>query len=293
MAWDAWIGRTIEQQDMLTAAALARFRATIDSDAAGDEAAQAIHWCLCLPDAPTAALGADGHPRRNDSPDSFMPPVALPRRMWAASDLRFHNPIRAGAAIARRSTIAAIAEKEGASGRLVFVEVDHVTHADGALAVSERQTIVFREPAPRAVPTAAPAPGAGPDLSEWSWHRSLVPSEAMLFRYSALTFNSHRIHYDRPYAQNEEGYPGLVVHGPLTATLLLDLAQRELGANALGSFRMRAAAPTFAGEPLHLVGRESAQGWEMAAIGADGRTIITASAAQTDGSPIATARRRR
>lgn len=276
--WTAWIGRRIAQQDVLTPSALARFRATIDSDEIGDVAAQAIHWCLCLPDAPTATLGPDGHPLRADNPDSFMPPIPLPRRMWAASDVRFHAPIAAGAVIARTSTLAAIKEKSGATGQLVFAEVEHETRADGVLAVSERQTIVFRAPAPVAAPAPAPVSTDAPDLSAWTWRRDLVPSEAMLFRYSALTFNSHRIHYDLPYAREEEGYRGLVVHGPLTATLLLDLAQRELGANALATFTMRAQAPAFVGEPMHLVGRAKDGGWEMAAIGSDGRTIMAAEA---------------
>ncbi|WP_260580663.1 MaoC family dehydratase N-terminal domain-containing protein [Sphingopyxis sp. PET50] len=277
-AWDDWIGRSIVQRDRLTPAALARFRATLDSDAAGEVANQAIHWCLCLPDAPTAALGSDGHPLRQDDPGSFMPPIPLPRRMWAASDVRFLAPIAVGAAIERTSTIAAINEKTGGTGQLVFVEVEHETRAGDAVAVRERQTIVFRAPAPGAPPAPAPEPVGEPDLSGWTWRRDVLPSEAMLFRYSALTFNSHRIHYDLPYARDEEGYRGLVVHGPLTATLLLDLAQRELGANALTGFTMRAQAPAFVGEPLHLVGRTKEGGWEMAAIGPDGRTIMAAEA---------------
>lgn len=278
--WNGWIGRTADQQDRLTAGALARFRATIDSAEGGDVAAQAIHWCLCLPDAPTAMLGTDGHPQRSDDPDSFMPPIPLPRRMWAASKVNFHAPIRAGAAIARQSAIAAITEKSGSTGPLVFVEVDHETSADGVLAVSERQTIVFRAPAPASAPSADTelAPDTA-DLSAWTWRRTVMPTQAMLFRYSALTFNSHRIHYDLPYARDEEGYRGLVVHGPLTATLLLDLAQRELGANALSTFRMRAQAPAFVSEALHLVGRAAEQGWELAAVGPDGRIVMTAQAA--------------
>ena len=279
--WEQWIGRQIVQQDRLTPAALARFRATIDSQASGDIAAQAIHWCLCLPDAPTASLGPDGHPLRTDDPNSFMPPIPLPRRMWAASEVRFVAPIAAGAAIERTSTVAAIKEKTGGTGQLVFVEVAHDTRADGMVAVKERQTIVFREPAPAASAAATPAPAAPvgePDLSGWTWRRDVVPDEAMLFRYSALTFNSHRIHYDLPYTRDEEGYRGLVVHGPLTATLLLDLAQRELGANALTGFTMRAQAPAFVGETIHLVGRPKGEAWEMAAIGPDGRTIMAAEA---------------
>lgn len=281
--WTSWIGRSVTQRDMLTPASLARFRATIDSDAAGDIAAQAIHWGLCLPDAPTAALGQDGHPVRSEDGNSFMPPIPLPRRMWAASDLHFHTPISSGAAIARTSTIAAISDKTGATGPLVFVEVDHKTHADGLLAVSERQTIVFRAPAPPSAPSStATPPVATPDLSDWTWRRTVQPTEAMLFRYSALTFNSHRIHYDLPYARDEEGYRGLVVHGPLTATLLLDLVQREFGYNRLAEFRMRARAPAFAGEPLHLVGRAGQNGWDMAAIGPGGQLIMTAEARSID-----------
>ena len=119
---------------------------------------------------------------------------------------------------------------------------------------------------------------APPDLSTWSWQRAVVPSEVLLFRYSALTFNSHRIHYDLPYATAVEGYPGLVVQGPLTASLLLDLCARELGPDALASFAFRARTPAFAGEPIHLVGRRDGSEIGLAAVGGDGRTIISATA---------------
>ena len=195
--------------------------------------------------------------------------------MWASSAVEFHAIINAGASIERRSVIADVAEKSGGSGPLVFVSVDHETRADDVLAVSERQTIVYREAS-----TAAPAPtGTGaPDLADWQWHRALTPNEPLLFRYSALTFNSHRIHYDLPYAMNEEGYRGLVVHGPLLATLLLDLAGRELGANMLSRFAFRGNSPAFSGEPLHLVGRADAKAITMAVLGADGRTVMSAEA---------------
>ena len=168
-------------------------------------------------------------------------------------------------------------EKSGSTGTLVFVEVDHVTRADGLVALEERQTIVYRE---ATTTPAAPAPDeVVVDLSDWDWHRSLRPTEPLLFRYSALTFNSHRIHYDLPYAVEEECYRGLVVHGPLTATLLLDLAARELGANALKSFAFRGVAPAFAGEPLILVGKRDGEAVTLAALGGDGRTVISAEAA--------------
>lgn len=271
MDWADWIGREQVQQDVLTPALLARFRATFDNTDSGDIAPQGIHWCLCTPEAPTAALDTDGHPKRG----GFLPPISLPRRMWASSKVEFHAPFTLGAAIERRSTIAGIEEKAGGSGALVFVEIDHATTSNGALAVSERQTLVYREAS-----TATPTPlGSGTaDIGSYAWHRSLVPNPPLLFRYSALTFNSHRIHYDAPYATDEEGYRGLVVHGPLTATLLLDLAARKLGANRLSRFAFRGISPAIAGETLHLVGTPRGEAIEMAAFGSDGREVMTATA---------------
>lgn len=275
--WQDWIGRTQHTEDVLTPGLLTRFRATIDSAETDAQGPQGIHWCLCVPKAATVQLGADGHPRRDDTPESFLPPVPLPRRMWASSKVTFLAPITQGAAIARTSTVASVKEKSGSTGTLVFVEVDHVTRADGLVALEERQTIVYRD---ATTTPAAPAPAEiDVDLSAWGWNRSLRPAEPLLFRYSALTFNSHRIHYDRPYAVEEECYRGLVVHGPLTATLLLDLAARELGANALKSFAFRGVAPAFAGEPLILVGRRDGEAVTLAALGGDGRTVISAEAA--------------
>ncbi len=271
MAWDDWIGREQLQRDVLTPALLARFRATLDSDATGDIAPQGIHWCLCTPDTATAGLDVDGHPKRG----GFLPPVPLPRRMWASSTVAFHAPLRVGAIVERRSIIAGVKEKTGGSGPLVFVEIDHDTTSDGALAVSERQTIVYREAS-----TSAPAPrGSGaPVLSGYAWHRQLTPATPLLFRYSALTFNSHRIHYDLPYATAEEGYRGLVVHGPLTASLLLDLAARELGENRLAGFAFRGVSPAIADEPLHLVGTIDGAALKLAALGSDGREVMAATA---------------
>lgn len=266
----AWIGRSATAADVVTPAAVARFAATLDSADPGEAAPQGFHWCLGLPDAATAALGVDGHPAKG----GFLPPVDLPRRMWAASEVEFLAPIPVGAAVERTSTVADIAEKTGGSGRLVFVTVAHETRAAGAVAVRERQSIVYR--APSSAPAPLP-PVSAVDLSGWAWTRTLVPSEALLFRYSALTFNSHRIHYDLPYATGEEGYPGLVVHGPLQATLLLDLAARELGSNALRSFSYRAQSPAYAGQPLHLVARLEGDTLTMATLGGDGRTCVTAS----------------
>ncbi len=275
--WSGWIGRTQVQHDLLTPALLARFRATINSCETGEVTPQGIHWCLCLPEAATADLGEDGHPRRSDSPNSFLPPIPLPRRMWASSKVEFVSPIAAGAAIIRTSTVAAVSQKSGGSGSLVFVDVDHDTTADDRLAVRERQTIVYRAATAPVAPVPAPA-NIDPDLTGWDWHRSLLPSEPLLFRYSALTFNSHRIHFDRPYAVEAEGYRGLVVHGPLTATLLLDLAARHLGPNRLRNFAFRGVSPAFAGEPLHIAGRLAGDTVVLEALGGDGRTVMAATA---------------
>ena len=279
--WNDWIGREETRRDRIDEGAVARWLATLDRAAPGDGTVpQAYHWCLCLPDAPTAALGGDGHPRREDSPDSFMPPVPLPRRMWAASKVEFLAPLRPGQSVMRTSRIVSITEKQGGSGKLVFAEVAHETSGDGALCVRETQSIVFREPAPAGAPLAPPPPGDGRfDASAWDAHRMLLPSEPLLFRYSALTFNSHRIHYDLPYATAEEGYRRLVVHGPLTATLLLDLAARHFGDNVLTRFDFRGTSPAICGEELHLVLRGSGEAIELGAFARDGRQMMAATAA--------------
>ncbi|NNC71794.1 MAG: hypothetical protein HKN78_02850, partial [Sphingomonadaceae bacterium] len=257
--WDDWIGCEERRRDVLTQGLIDRFCATVlrrrpepSSAVSGlrrspehnATAPPGLHWCLCLPDAPMEELGPDGHPKKG----GFMPPIPLPRRMFAASDIAFLAPLEAGAAIERVSTIASIAEKGGKSGQLVFVEVDHVTLADSIETIRERQTIVYREAA--AVPLPLPATGTA-DLSRWPAMRTITPSEMQLFRYSALTFNAHRIHYDAPYARDEEGYPALVVHGPLIASLLMQLAADEKG-GMLERFAFRAKSPAFTGQPLHL-----------------------------------------
>lgn len=278
--WDSWIGREELRSDCIDAGHAARWLATLDREAADDGAVpQGFHFCLCLPDAPTAQLGSDGHPRRDDSPASFLPPVSLPRRMWASSKVEFIAPLRIGDRVERRSRIKSVTAKQGGSGNLVFVDVEHETSNSAGLSVREVQSLVYREPAPAGSPPAPPAPGDGRfDPEGWDAHRMLVPSEPLLFRYSALTFNSHRIHYDLPYASAEEGYRGLIVHGPLTATLLLDLARRELGDNKLLSFAFRGLTPGVCGETLHMVMRGSGAAIEFGAFASDGRHVMSAAA---------------
>ncbi len=271
-----WIGTTQTIDDTVSQAVALRFKATIDSPSPADCVPQGLHWCLCLPDTPTAALGEDGHPVKG----LFLPPIERPRRMSAASAVEFLAPLKVGDAIRRVSKITAITNKEGESGKLTFVEVEHTILAAGAVCIIERQTIVFRGAAMQ----PAPLPPTGdPDLTAWPWRRSITPSSVLLLRYSALTFNSHRIHYDLPYATCRELYPGLVVHGPLMATLLLDLCARELGPNAVRNFTFRIVAPAFADQELHLVGRPDDGTIALRALGADGRTIVSAKATIRNG----------
>lgn len=284
MSWDSWIGRKQVRQDALDPALARRWLATFDLPGRGEGAMpQGIHLCLCTPEASTAALGIDGHPARDakagDTADSFFPPIPLPRRMWAASDITFLHPIRIGGRIDRISRIVSVSEKEGSTGRLGFVEVEHVTTADDVETVREKQTLVYRDNAAPDAALSPPEPGEGSfDTSGWASARTVIPSEALLFRYSALTFNTHRIHYDAPYAQGIERYRGLVVHGPLIATLLLQLAAEEFGDNRLARFNFRAVSPAICGEPLTLALKRCGDGIELGSFASDGRQTLKATA---------------
>jgi 3-methylfumaryl-CoA hydratase len=249
----AWVGRSETLHDRITAAPLAALNATLDHPAMAVDTGTPLpplwHWLFFLPLHRHSELGPDGHARRG----GFLPPVPLPRRMWAGSQFEFHQPLRVGDAVQRSSTIVEVHSKQGRSGPLVFVKVRHELRREGAAvpAITEFHDIVYREaPQPG---EAAPPPQAAPAGAEWQ--REVVPDDVLLFRYSALTFNGHRIHYDRRYATEVEGYPGLVVHGPLIATLLLDLLRREQPGAELASFRFKALRPSFDGRPLRLNGR--------------------------------------
>ncbi|MHA7820807.1 MAG: HTD2 family dehydratase [Erythrobacter sp.] len=280
MSFDKWIGRETRATDRLEEGFAARWLATFDLSMPQPAIMpQGIHFALCSPDAPTASLGEDGHPTRDESAGSFLPPIPMPRRMWASSTIRFHAPIAVGATILRTSKVASIKEKEGSSGKLAFVEVDHETHADGTLAVRETQALVYREAAPADAPLAPPVPeDRAFDPGKWEAHHALTPDPRLLFRFSALSFNTHRIHYDARYAREVERYRGLVVHGPLTASLLLQLAARELGENRVSSFAFRGVSPAIAGETLHLVMRRGEGGHELGAFASDGRQVTQARA---------------
>ncbi len=280
MDFSAWIGRETRAANRLDEGLATRWLATFDLARPHPPIMpQGIHFALCTPEAPTARLGEDGHPARDETPESFLPPFPMPRRMWASSKIAFHAPIAIGAVIERTSRVASVSEKDGGSGRLAFVDVEHVTHANGTVAVIETQTLVYRDAATPDAPLSPPPPGDGQFLPEgWDAHRAITPDARLLFRYSALTFNTHRIHYDAPYAEQVERYRGLVVHGPLTASLLLQLAAKALGENRLRTFAFRGLSPAIAGEALHLVMRAKDEGYELAAFAGDGRQVTAASA---------------
>ncbi|GAA0757436.1 3-methylfumaryl-CoA hydratase [Erythromicrobium ramosum] len=276
----AWIGREQIGRDRLTSQHAFQWCSTFDLEWPGDKIMpQGIHFALCTPQARTDCLGDDGHPARDDSSDSFLPPFPMPRRMWASSKVQFHAPIAIGAVIDRISRVVSVSEKSGGSGRLAFVDVEHVTKANGTIAVIETQTLVYRDAAGPDAPLSPPPPGDGAfDPAGWEAIRTLTPDPRLLFRYSALTFNTHRIHYDAPYAEQVERYRGLVVHGPLTASLLLQLAADKLGENRVRTFTFRGLSPAIAGEALHLVMRKGEAGYELAAFAEDGRQVTQASA---------------
>ena len=234
--WQGWIGRTTVATAVIDAAQANHMAVVLDREPAwrdGDALPPAWHWLYFHDLVRSSDLGEDGHPRLGIT----MPPVPLPRRMWAGGTLAFGASIRLGATVTRTSTIRSITPKEGRSGALWFVNVEHDLATDGERNVLETQTIVYREQAAETPGAAAPAP-LDADASA-RWH---LDSPA-LFRYSALTFNSHRIHYDVEYARSAERYPDVVVHGPLIATLLLDLAVRE--GRPIGRFTYRAKSPLF------------------------------------------------
>ena len=247
----SWIGRSETLNDVATAVPPRALSATLDRDDApckpGDALPPCWHWLYFLPLARQSEIGADGHPKRG----GFLPPVPLPRRMWAGSRIQVHAPLRIGQPLQRTSHIEDVRLKEGRSGPLVFVNVRHDIEADGQRAITERHDIVYREfPQPG---EPAPAGVAAPDDAQWT--RRIVPDDVLLFRYSALTFNGHRIHYDRKYVTEVEGYPGLIVHGPLIATLLLDLLKRELPDATVAHFEFRAMKPIFDIAPFQVCGR--------------------------------------
>ena len=254
----SWIGRSETLQDQIGATPLVALTATLDREPIeappGTPLPPLWHWLYFLPRHRQSEIGPDGHARRG----GFLPPVPLPRRMWAGGQLEFRAPVRVGDRVTRTSTIEDVTSKSGRTGELVFVKVRHEIRCNDASApaIVEHHDIVYRdarkpgdvEPPPQPAPTGA------------AWQREIVPDDVLLFRYSALTFNGHRIHYDRKYVTEVEGYPGLIVHGPLIATLLLDLVRRQAPQADVASFRFKAVRPTFDLHPFRVNGQPQDDG---------------------------------
>jgi 3-methylfumaryl-CoA hydratase len=240
-----WIGRSNEATDVVTAQLVKGLRATlfmeIGEPKPGDAAPFTAHWCLGQPVYPMSELGPDGHPTRG----GFLPPVPLPRRMWAGGELEFFKALRVGDEMTRISRISDVTMKTGSTGVLCFVSVEHLITTPRGTVLRERQDIVYRDIS--TATAAAPAkPAAAPPAAQ---HReSHIADPVLLFRYSALTFNGHRIHYDRDYVTKVEGYPGLIFHGPMQAAFLVEFASRLHGGVPPKKISYRGVQPLFEGE---------------------------------------------
>jgi 3-methylfumaryl-CoA hydratase len=271
-----WIGRTTEASDTVTAQLVRGLRATlfmeIGAPKPGDAAPFTTHWCLAQPVYPMSELGPDGHPTRG----GFLPPVPLPRRMWAGGELEVFDTLRVGDEATRTSRISDVTMKTGSTGVLCFVSVDHLITTSRGTAIRERQDIVYRDvpsgtQAPAAAKPAAPPPSAQ--------HReSHMADPVLLFRYSALTFNGHRIHYDRDYVTRVEGYPGLIFHGPMQAAFLVEFAARLHGDTAPKKFSYRGVQPLFEGSEFSINANETGDGMELWTANSAGQPTMKATA---------------
>jgi 3-methylfumaryl-CoA hydratase len=251
-----WTGKTETATDLITPTPLAALSATLDLEAprplAGDAVPPLWHWIYFLETHRQSELSPDGHAKLG----GLLPPVPLPRRMWAGGRFEFRRPLRLGETFTRTSRIVDVQEKKGRTGTLVFVVVRHeIGNAEG-IALTEEQDLVYRAHARPGDPAPAPQPAPNGAV----WERVVQPDDVLLFRYSALTFNGHRIHYDRRYATETEGYPGLVVHGPLIATLLLDLLRRHIPHADVARFEFRAVSPLFDTSPFKVCGKPESHG---------------------------------
>jgi 3-methylfumaryl-CoA hydratase len=247
-----WVGKTEVKHDVIQPGMADALAATLDRAAPIAGLPPLWHWIYFWTAVPASEVGADGHPQRG----GFLPPVPLPRRMWAGGRLTFTAPLALAQPATRTSRILDVSAKNGATGTLAFVTVRHEIAQAGRIAVTEEHDIVYRGlPQPgAAAPAGKPAP---PDAA---WSREITPDPVLLFRYSALTFNGHRIHYDRSYVTEVEGYPGLIVHGPLIATLLLDLLHRNMPDATVQQFNFRAVGPLFDIEPFTVCGQPAEDG---------------------------------
>jgi 3-methylfumaryl-CoA hydratase len=262
---DSWEATVEDRIDTVTSVAAAAMHGLLDADGpapgSGDLLPPLWQWLAWLPDAPQRDLGSDGHPRRG----TFLPPVPDARRMYAGGRYQLAEAVRVGESMRRRSVVTAVTEKIGSSGPLTFVEVTHEHFVEDRVALTEVQDLVFRSVSGAPGPSIGERAGARPepaggDFGDWEWHQELATDATVLFRFSALTYNAHRIHYDVDYARDVEGYPGLVVHGPLQAIAVAELCRRNLPGRLLRSFQFRAVRPAFSGAPLALRGRHTGDG---------------------------------
>ncbi len=269
-----WIGRTTEATDTVTAQLVMGLRATLFQDVGepkkGDAAPFTVHWCLAQPVFPMSMLGPDGHPTRG----GFLPPVPLPRRMWAGGEIEFLQPLQVGDESTRTSRIADVQVKTGSTGTLCFVSVEHSISSPRGTAIRERQDIVYRE-----MTSSAPATAKAPPPPPKAQHREThVSDPVLLFRYSALTFNGHRIHYDRDYVTKVEGYPGLIFHGPLQAAFIIELAAKLHGGKAPKKFTYRGLQPLFEGTEFSINANETDTGMELWTANAEGQPTMKGTA---------------
>jgi 3-methylfumaryl-CoA hydratase len=266
-----WVGRREEAVDLVTAAPVSALAALFNHETPpwpSGALPPLAHWFYCLSRTPQAKLDQDGHELRG----AFLPPVAQPRRMWAGGKLSFLHPVRFGTVFRRMSRIAEISEKTGRSGPLTFVTVEHRYEDSKGLAIEERQDLVYRAPPQAASNTITLH---APPAREADWELAVTPDPVMLFRYSALTYNAHRIHYDRDFCLKHEGYPGLVVHGPLIATLLVDLFLRHNPGASVSELSYRALTPLFDTAPFTLKGKASEQGADLWALSPEGQVAMS------------------
>jgi 3-methylfumaryl-CoA hydratase len=271
-----WIGRSTEASDIVTAQLVKGLRATLFQEVGepktGDAAPFTVHWCLAQPVFPMSMLGPDGHPTRG----GFLPPVPLPRRMWAGGELEFLDPLRVGDEAKRTSRISDIAVKTGSTGTLCFVSVEHLVTTPRGIAIRERQDIVYRDMdgAPVGTPKAPPPPPP-PTAKHREAH---LADPVLLFRYSALTFNGHRIHYDRDYVTKVEGYPGLIFHGPLQAAFIVELAAKLHGGTPPKKFSYRGVQPLFEGSEFSVNANDNGGSMELWTANSEGQPMMKGTA---------------
>ena len=269
-----WIGRTQDASDTVTAQLVKGLRATLFQEVgepkAGDVAPFTVHWCLAQPVFPMSELGTDGHPARG----GFLPPVPLPRRMWAGGELEIVDALRVGDEAKRSSRISDVSVKTGSTGTLCFVSVEHLITSSRGTAIRERQDIVYRE-----LTGGASAPPKAPPPPPVAKHKEThISDPVLLFRYSALTFNGHRIHYDRDYVTKVEGYRGLIFHGPLQAALIVELAAKLHGGKPPKKFAYRGLQPLFEGSAFSVNANDNAEGMELWTANAEGQPTMKGTA---------------